>query len=420
MTFAYAGIPLCGIGYNKGNVVTVAVAFCGLFTAFNSLQNFVTSLNKSLGFTSLGILYTTLALSTFIAPAVVKTVGNRPSLFVGALTYCMYIGANIKVIPPILLSVSAVMGVGAAVLWTAQGAHLAQSSDPGEMGKMSGLFFAIFQVNQVAGNLIVAILLHVGLDVHLVIAILTGVGLLFSLLLLGVRKTYPLVVEEEEKTAVQTALEMSPKVLMMETARLFRSPDLLILLLPMFYSGLSQTYFFGIFPRQVPLATIGWLMACFGAADASGSLLLGRVSDKTGRGPVLAAGSLACLAGVCLANAVHILEWRTWPMFVAATLLGAADASYNTQIYAILGEVFPDSREAAFAGFKMVQAGATGVAFVTSQFFGFFVLSSAFLASLVLGCLMLVVFFSRRPGVVAGGGGGSGTNSLMVVQVPDP
>ncbi|KNC51481.1 uncharacterized protein AMSG_12087 [Thecamonas trahens ATCC 50062] len=408
---------LCGVGlgeYNVGNVIVVATAFCGLFTSFNSLQNFETSLNKSLGFFSLGILYTCLALSTFIAPAVVRTLGNRISLCIGAFTYCMFIAANIHVEAYILLPVAGIMGVGAGVLWTAQGAHLAQSSDAGQMGKMSGLFFSIFQINQVTGNLLVAVLLHVGINVHVVIIILTGIALLFSLLLLAVKPTYPgsllkAPVVGDDAAAAESLLAQAGSVqdteagpdlglptlttreLVLETLHLFGKLRLQLLILPMFYSGLTQTYYFGIFPRQVDLRMIGWLMACFGSADASLSLILGKVSDRIGRRPILFAGAFACVVGVLAANAVAHFDWPSWVMFPAAVALGAADASYNTQLYAILGSFFPEHREAAFAAFKAVQAGSTGAAFAASQFASFFVLSAALLGSLVLGLISLVI-----------------------------
>ena len=71
-------------------------------------------------------------------------------------------------VPTLLYASSAVIGLGAAILWTAQGGFIAACAGQHEeenglaahstMGQFNGLFFSLFQLNQFVGNLLAALL----------------------------------------------------------------------------------------------------------------------------------------------------------------------------------------------------------------------------------------------------------------------
>ena len=42
--------------------------------------------------------------------------------------------------------VSVLVGIGAAILWTAQGVYISQNSDDSTSSRNSGIFWALFQV----------------------------------------------------------------------------------------------------------------------------------------------------------------------------------------------------------------------------------------------------------------------------------
>ena len=56
-----------------------------------------------------------------------------------------------------LYTLSAVLGVGAAIIWTAQGNYLTLNSDETTMSRNSGIFWAMLQFSMVIGNTFVFI-----------------------------------------------------------------------------------------------------------------------------------------------------------------------------------------------------------------------------------------------------------------------
>ncbi len=55
---------------------------------------------------------------------------------------------------------------------------------------------------------------------------------------------------------------------------------------------------------------------------------------------------------------------------MVAILFGIGDGVFNTQLYAIIGVLFDDRAEQAFACFKFLQAGSTASAFLYDDAFG--------------------------------------------------
>jgi hypothetical protein len=54
----------------------------------------------------------------------------------------------------VVLGASVVIGFGAAILWVALGAFLTANADEGDRGRVSGIFWCIFNMCNVFGNLV--------------------------------------------------------------------------------------------------------------------------------------------------------------------------------------------------------------------------------------------------------------------------
>ena len=67
--------PKCGSG--TMNVVMIGISFFLLFTAFNTIQIFETTVNKTAGYWSLAVLYAFMGLTTLVASPVVRRLGPK-------------------------------------------------------------------------------------------------------------------------------------------------------------------------------------------------------------------------------------------------------------------------------------------------------------------------------------------------------
>jgi MFS family permease len=295
--------------------------------------------------------------ANFISPYIVQLIGEKFSLILGALCYCIYVAANIKVTEPTLLGASAIIGFGAAVLWTAQGSVVMHSSTKEKLGSYNGLFFGLFQWAQVIGNLLAGILLSHGTNNSTLFIILTIVG---GCSLIGFLFIRQFKVEDVD------APQMSISERFSQTFKLMVTREMIMLYLAMIYSGISQSYMFGVFPKTRPKNDVGYIMAVFGAADVLGSFVAGYVSDRLGRMPIVFTCAVSMTAGslIFFMQYLDLISMEDkYLSYVIAILLGIADSGFNTQLYSILGAIFADRVEPAIGAFKFFQAGSTAVLF---------------------------------------------------------
>lgn len=380
------------------NALLLSSSFCLIFVAFSSAQNFATSRKGDTGATAVGILYVAFMLTNLVSAAVVDAVGPRLSLVAGAATYVVFVAANVPFTPATMYPAGALVGVGAAVLWTAQGVYLTRCAERHEaalgleagstMGHFNGIFWSIFQVSQFAGNLLVALLFAASVStrsVFVVTACVCAVGTA-SLLLLK-----PLPPADEEAAA---AVPLSDRLLSM--VRMFGEPAVQLLTPVMLFSGLSQGYIFGQFPPLIENRTWKFMtMAFFGAVDAAASAVAGRASDRYGRYAVLTVG-FASFSAAFLALLVFTIPQgaRGW-YFAVAALLGVADGCYNTQVNALLGAFFAARSQAAFACYKGLQSSATAATFFYAKHLGDEAKTLIAIALLVAGHIGVIACHTR-------------------------
>lgn len=69
---------------------------------------------------SLGLLYAVSAIFNWLAPTIMIILGLKYTMFIGALCYAAYIATFFYLNDYLLYSGSAVIGFGAALIWTAQ------------------------------------------------------------------------------------------------------------------------------------------------------------------------------------------------------------------------------------------------------------------------------------------------------------
>ncbi len=117
------------------NVFILGLSFLCLFTAFQTMGNIQQTIIDSAstegsggyvedfsgsGFYSLAIIYATLAAFAWFAPSAMVVLGNKLTMLSGAVTYAMFIASFFYLQNWLLYTASAVLGIGAALLWSAQ------------------------------------------------------------------------------------------------------------------------------------------------------------------------------------------------------------------------------------------------------------------------------------------------------------
>lgn len=147
----------------------------------------------------------------------------------------------------------------------------------------------------------------------------------------------------------------------METVRLFGNVRVLCTLPIIIYSGLSASFFYGTYSKYMTTKWIGYVMTCFGVAEAVGSVVSGKISDKVGRTPVFVASVLLAAGGYI--SAYFSSQDKPYLFFITMSCLGLSDSGFNTQIYSLLGQLCATQTQAAFAYFKLLQSIASASAF---------------------------------------------------------
>lgn len=139
-----------------------------------------------LGNVSLGVLYGTVALTVFFAPAIVYACREKWTMLLGAVCYvvrsihlpwhddimqCMqkerwpdsvrnhcpivvqaYMASLIELVRWVVLVASVVIGFGAAILWVAQGSLLTLCSPKGHRGTHTGIFWFVVAFSSVSSS----------------------------------------------------------------------------------------------------------------------------------------------------------------------------------------------------------------------------------------------------------------------------
>ncbi|XP_064171114.1 UNC93-like protein MFSD11 isoform X1 [Anguilla rostrata] len=143
------------------NVVILGIGFLLIFTAFTTCGNIEQTVIKSVenrtfigsGYHSLGIIYGVFSVSNLFAPTVVTVLGPQVTMFLSGVLYSGYIAVFILPAAWSLYLTSVLIGVGAAMLWTAQGHFLVQNSDADTINRNTGVFWGLLQCSMLFGNL---------------------------------------------------------------------------------------------------------------------------------------------------------------------------------------------------------------------------------------------------------------------------
>ena len=148
-------------GSPRGQAALLGLVFLFVFTAYSTLQGFASQLfGPVLASNILLTLYAVFTLACFASPAVCNKLGPRSTAFLGCLCYGVLCLASLLLalaprsayVRPLCVLAGGVVGVGAALLWTAQGQLMLQYGAEGDMGRVFAVFWGLFNLSAVAGG----------------------------------------------------------------------------------------------------------------------------------------------------------------------------------------------------------------------------------------------------------------------------
>ncbi|XP_030051820.1 protein unc-93 homolog A isoform X3 [Microcaecilia unicolor] len=358
------------------DVIVVSIGFLLLFTAYGGLQNLQSSLNveEGLGVLSLSIIYGTLLLSSmFLPPIIIKTIGCKWAIVAAMCCYITYTVGNFYPSRYTLIPTAFILGLGGGPLWTSKSTYLTvignkYAEKAGKLGKdivnqYFGIFFLIFQLSGVFGNLISSLIFghnstkveilnssayaHCGAGdcpgaftsnnsteshhpakilVYTLLAVYTGCGILavaLTAIFLGGQTT-----EDKNQSFCTTFLA---------TFYHLRDKRQCLLIPLTMFVGLEVAFISSEYTKSyitcvLGIQFVGYVMICFGMSTSLCSLFFGKISQYTGR-----IALLTLAAAINIACIVALLLWKPLPnqfalFFVFSSLWGIADAIWQTQV----------------------------------------------------------------------------------------
>uniref|UniRef100_A0A1A8B0B3 Major facilitator superfamily domain containing 11 n=1 Tax=Nothobranchius furzeri TaxID=105023 RepID=A0A1A8B0B3_NOTFU len=254
------------------NVVILGVGFLLIFTAFTTCGNVEQTVLKGLnnstfsgsGYHSLGIIYGVFSFSNLLAPTVVTVIGAKLTMFLSGLLYSGYIAVFIIPSTWSFYLTSALIGIGAALLWTAQGHFLVENSEASTINRNTGMFWALLQCSMLFGNL------YVYLDwngkaeisdssrrnIFLFLLVASILGTLSFLVLRTSHREEEMISEEEGQSLLSTrsmyknraeAALQDTKSDFKTILQLLKSKTIMLLSPCMAYSGLELSFYSGVY-----------------------------------------------------------------------------------------------------------------------------------------------------------------------------
>ncbi|KAH9164517.1 MFS general substrate transporter [Lactarius sanguifluus] len=364
--------------------------------------------------TANGVLYGMFALTGLVSGGINNLLGPRLTLSIGSLGYSLYIGSlwcfQTQGSRWFVIFAGGVLGVSAALLWSAQGAIMMSYPLEKDKGKAFGVFWAIFQFGSFIGSVIaLAInirsgkLSDVSTATYLAFIIIMFIGTASTILILP-----PSAIIRADGTLVKVQASSSVREELSNFGKVLKDKRI-ILLIPMFfasnyfyaYQGALNTFYFDASTRALN-GTLEGAGAMVGALIIGFFILDGLPFRRRTRG----------IVGLAFVSVITIVVWScalAWQVKFDRTertklhytdsryhAKGAlffffffGDACYQALAYWIMGAISNDPFTLArFTGFyKAIQsAGGAGS-------FGMDATSTPFLNELLASwCLMLVSF----------------------------
>ncbi|GMR55591.1 hypothetical protein PMAYCL1PPCAC_25786, partial [Pristionchus mayeri] len=368
------------------NVIQLGFGFFFTFLAFNS-QGFIEEpviqstegINSGAGYYSLAIIYFVLTFANFVAAPIVDIISAKWAMVVGGICYAVFLAGFLFLNEIYLYISSAVLGFGAAIIWTGQGTYLSKNCTEHTSGRNSAMLWAMLQGSLVGGGIFLFGTFQASgttdsiapKTVKIIYSVFTALSLL------GVAILAFLPSPPAHLSSTPTGEKLDYKELIMSTFKLMFTKNMLLLAIAFAYTGIELSFWTGIYPSCVSFTTalgsntnslvaLNAILSGLGQCIAGG--LFGVLASKTaklGRYMIVLMGGLIHLLAFALVfpsdanlnktDGSGFIKPRVAIALVIGFLLGFGDACWNTQIYSHLVANYPKQSSQAFALYKFYQ-----------------------------------------------------------------
>ncbi|XP_066286576.1 protein unc-93 homolog A-like [Branchiostoma lanceolatum] len=411
------------------NLIALSLVFMVNWTAFEAIQNLQSTLNSEagLGVVSLSCVYGSMVLSCLYAPLLIHKVGScKWTIVVCLFGHVLYTGSNFYPSWFTLIPSSILLGSISGPIWTAQITYLTTSahqytkaaqhgSPKGDISKFNGVFYFIFEMAGISGNLISSLVLSKGrqdigkgefcgaMDCGLEsnwtsdydvtnsstssvmsynstglpddkqqVIVYTLFGVFLACNILAALIAWLCLDKDVKNVEKESAESIQVSQLLLRTVRVFKDIDYVLLMPLVVIIGMAEAIVAGEITKSyvscaLGVQMVGYAMLCFSVTSGVCSSLFGYLSKYTGTRSLI----LAAVA----ANAIlliYMLLWQPDGDSLASILSvsggwGVVRAVWHTQLYAVLGATFPSNQEAVFANTKMTQSLGNTLVFAYSS-----------------------------------------------------
>uniref|UniRef100_A0A915D134 UNC93-like protein MFSD11 n=1 Tax=Ditylenchus dipsaci TaxID=166011 RepID=A0A915D134_9BILA len=249
------------------NVVQLAIGFFLIFFAYFS-QSFIEEsvidsyahkgvVDKHDGYTSLAIIFASLTVSTFLAAPIVGVLNPKWAMVFGASTYVIFQLGFLFLNKAFLFGSSAFVGLGAAVIWTAQGSYIALNSTEETANKHVSLFWSVSQSCFAFGGVFLYFVFrHTDSfgehTVHTIYSVFTAVTILGAVVLALLRMpVYPPGMQLTDGKIIPKEVPLTHMQMFASTIKLARKQRMLVLSVGLLYTGLQLSFWSGIYPTCI-------------------------------------------------------------------------------------------------------------------------------------------------------------------------
>lgn len=380
-------------------LIPVLIAVGSAFGAWSFLLPVVPTavidagLPETLAGASTGVFMLATVLTQVVTPWLLRTAGYRAvmvasSLLLGAPAFGYMLGME----PGILLTISAVRGVGFGALSVAEAAIIAELVPLRLLGSATGALGLVVGAAQM-----IALPLGLGLVSAVGYNGVYAIGATVALISLFAALLIPAIPTPEEEPAAAGAVRVP-------TWHLVLVPALALMFVTTAYGAITN--FLPAAMRDLDpargAALGGLLLGVLNFAAMVARYFAGRVMDRKGEpGTVLIPFQIAAATGVLMMAIILFMQLPVWTMFIAAAFYGAGFGATQNESLTMMFYRLPRSKSSqASAIWNIAFDGGTGLG---STFYGMLLTTMAFapmfgIASGVIVLGLAVTLLDRRLG----------------------